>query len=302
MNILVIKHGSLGDLVLSFGAIKTLRENYPNSNIYLLTQSNYKQIFKNLPYVNEILVDNRISIFPSVKNILKKVKEKKIDLLIDLQNSTRTEIYNLFIKIFTKCKILSARKFSDYKYKQKKLGVQHITKNHQEQLKYLEINTYLKPDLSWMLKGNTKQSKKVIFIPGTSKSGEYKKWPSDKYAEVAKYLVSRNYEIYLTGSDLDLNTINEIIKLCPDSKNKINESKIEDFYQLCMSSELILTNDTGPAHIAGLTNKNVIWIANDNEISRSCYPLGNNLHKITASNVKNISVNTIINKIEQILK
>ena len=51
-----------------------------------------------------------------------------------------------------------------------------------------------------------------------------------------------------------------------------------------------------------LTNKNVIWLANDNEISRSCYPLGNNLHKITASNVKNISVNTIINKIEQILK
>ena len=119
---------------------------------------------------------------------------------------------------------------------------------------------------------------------------------------MAKYLVTRNYEIYLTGSHLDINTINEIIKLCPDSKNKINESKIEDFYQLCMSSELILTNDTGPAHIAGLTNKNVIWLANDNEISRSCYPLGSNLHKITASNVKNISVNTIINKIEQILK
>ena len=41
MNILVIKHGSLGDLVLSFGAIKTLRENYPNSNIYLLTHTIY---------------------------------------------------------------------------------------------------------------------------------------------------------------------------------------------------------------------------------------------------------------------
>ena len=98
MNILVIKHGSLGDLVLSFGAIKTVRDNYPHSKIYLLTQSNYKQIFNNLPYVNEILVDNRISIFPSVKNILKKIKEKEIDLLIDLQNSTRTEIYNFLLR------------------------------------------------------------------------------------------------------------------------------------------------------------------------------------------------------------
>ena len=128
MNILVIKHGSLGDLVLSFGAIKTLRENYPNSNIYLLTQSNYKQIFKNLPYVNEILVDNRLSIFPSVKNILKKVKEKKIDLLIDLQNSTRTEIYNLFIKIFTKCK----------SYLQENFQITNISK------KNLVFNTSLK--------------------------------------------------------------------------------------------------------------------------------------------------------------
>ena len=36
MNILVIKHGSLGDLVLSFGAIKTLRENYVHGNIFTM--------------------------------------------------------------------------------------------------------------------------------------------------------------------------------------------------------------------------------------------------------------------------
>ena len=302
MNILIIKHGSLGDLVVSFGAMKTLRVNYPNSNIYLLTQSNYKKIFINLPYVNEILTDDRTEIFQSSKNILRIVKEKNINLVFDLQNSTRTEIYNFFLKIFTKCKILSARKFSSYKYEQKKLGIQHISKNHQEQLKQLGINHFLQPDLNWMLKNDIKASKKVIFIPGASKSGEYKKWPSDKFAQVAKYLVLRKYEIYLTGSDLDLNTINEIIELCPESMNKISESKIEDFYQLCLTSVLILTNDTGPAHIAGLTNKNVIWIANDNDISRSCYPLGDNVHKITSSNVKNISVDTITNKIEQILK
>ena len=46
MNILIIKHGSLGDLIVSFGAMKTLRENYQNNNIYLLTQSNYKKTFK----------------------------------------------------------------------------------------------------------------------------------------------------------------------------------------------------------------------------------------------------------------
>ena len=302
MNILIIKHGSLGDVVMSFGAIKTIRVNFSDSNIFLLTQSNYKKFFFNLPFVDEIFTDDRKSILPSIINILKLVKEKKIDLIIDLQNSTRTEIYNFFLKYFTKCNILSSRKFSHFNYKQKKIGVQHVIKNHQDQLKFLGIKNYFNPDLNWMLKGEIKQANIIIFIPGASKSGEYKKWPPEKYAEIAKFLVNKNYDVYLTGSYIDITTINKIIELCPQSLNKINESKIEDFYHLCMTSKLIITNDTGPAHIAGLTNKNVIWIANDNKISRSCYPVGNNLHKITASNVKNISVNSIINKIEQILK
>ena len=302
MNILIIKHGSLGDLVMSFGAIKTIRINYPNSNIFLLTQSNYKKIFHKFPFVNEILIDDRKGIFISLKNIIHIVRNKKINLVIDLQNSTRTETYNFFLKFLCRCKILSARRFSNYKYDQKKLGTQHITKNHLDQLKLLGIKNLSQPDLNWMLKGEVKLSNKVIFIPGTSKSGQYRKWPPEKYAKVAKFLLNKNYDIYLTGSSLDLPTINEIIRLCPKSMNKINESKIEDFYQLCMTSKLIITNDSGPAHIAGLTNKNVIWIANDNKISKSCHPLGNNLHKITSQNVKNISAATIIDKIEQILK
>ena len=46
-----------------------------------------------------------------------------------------------------------------------------------------------------IIKDDFQQTKKVIFIPGTSKSGEYKKWPSDKYAQVAKYLASRNLSL-----------------------------------------------------------------------------------------------------------
>ena len=47
---------------------------FRNSLIFLLTQSNYKKFFNNLPFVNEILTDDRLSIFPSVLNILKIVK------------------------------------------------------------------------------------------------------------------------------------------------------------------------------------------------------------------------------------
>ena len=84
-------------------------------------------------------------------------------------------------------------------------------------------------------------------------------------------------------------------------KNKIEGSKIEDFYDLCLNSSLIISNDTGPAHIAGLTNQHLIWLANDNKISFSCHPLGKNVHRIKSKSVKDIHPNQVIQKIDYIL-
>ena len=119
MNILIIKHGSLGDVVLSFGAIKSIRKYLKHKKLYLLTQSSYKNLFKDIPYVDAILEDNRGNIFFSIINILRIIRINKIDLVLDLQNSSRTGLYNFFIKFFSKSKIISARAFSNYPYVQK---------------------------------------------------------------------------------------------------------------------------------------------------------------------------------------
>ena len=304
MNILVIKHGSLGDIFLSVGAIQSIRKHYKDAKIYLLTQSNYINILNKFPDVDAFLEDNRGSIIPSILKIMGFINKYQIKLIIDLQNSSRTQIYNFFIKFFTNSKILSARKFSTYLYQQKPQGVQHITENHKDQLSIIGINEYQISNLNWMIKKNKVNQKKpyIIFIPGASKAGDYKRWPINNYGVIANYLANKNYDIYLTGSKLDEDVINEIIKICPLAKNMINESKIENFYDLCLNSSLIISNDTGPAHIAGLTNQHLIWLANDNKISFSCHPLGKNVHKIKLKSVKDIHTDQVIQKIDNILK
>ena len=303
MNILVIKHGALGDVFLSIGAIQSIRRHYSKANIFLLTQSNYKKILHNLPDVDIILEDDRGFFIKSILNLIRYIQKYQIRLIIDLQNSSRTQLYNFFIKFFTDTKILSARKFSTYAFSRKPLGLQHITDSHMEQLKILGIDNYQISNLNWMIKNNKINIEKpyVIFIPGASKTGDYKRWPSNYYGKIANYLANKNYDIYLTGSNLDMDEINEIIKICPVAKNKIQESKIDDFYDLCLNSSLIISNDTGPAHIAGLSNQHLIWLANDNKISYSCHPLGRNVHIIKSKSVKDINPNEVIKKIEYIL-
>ena len=53
-NILIIKHGSLGDIAQACGAIQDISENHKNDQIYLLTTKPYFDLFKKNPFINEV--------------------------------------------------------------------------------------------------------------------------------------------------------------------------------------------------------------------------------------------------------
>ena len=59
-NILIIKHGSLGDIAQASGAIQDISENYKNDQIYLLTTKPYSELFKKNPFIHEVIIDKRL--------------------------------------------------------------------------------------------------------------------------------------------------------------------------------------------------------------------------------------------------
>lgn len=95
MNILVIKHGALGDFVMASGAMKSIRNQYPNEKIILLTENINIKFFHSIPYFNILEVDNRKSIFISLFMIFKLIFKHKINLVIDLQNSSRLSLIHI---------------------------------------------------------------------------------------------------------------------------------------------------------------------------------------------------------------
>ena len=95
MNILIIKHGSIGDFVMSIGSIRSVRNKFQKNKIYLLTTTLIKSKFFKMPYIDEIFIDDRKSNLDFIKYLL-ILKKFNISLIIDLQNSQRTEFYHLF--------------------------------------------------------------------------------------------------------------------------------------------------------------------------------------------------------------
>ena len=59
-NILIIKHGSLGDIAQASGAIQDIFENHKKDQIFLLTTKPYFDLFKKNPFIYEVILDKRL--------------------------------------------------------------------------------------------------------------------------------------------------------------------------------------------------------------------------------------------------
>ena len=135
----------------------------------------------------------------------------------------------------------------------------------------------------------------ALFIPGVSKNSISKQWEPVKFAKVASYLENIGYTICVIGTDNDKQSIFPIINECKNALNMINKSPPEIIYSLSLEAKIIFSNDTGPGHIAALSKNNIIWIGNQNRISRANLDNNKNFHKLLSSSVKNISHEEVIN-------
>ena len=79
-NILIIKHGSLGDIAQISGAIQDIKENHTGDKVFILTTSPYEELFLKCPYIDEVYIDPRL---PRL-NIFYLIKFNGVSIPIDI--------------------------------------------------------------------------------------------------------------------------------------------------------------------------------------------------------------------------
>ena len=94
-NILIIKHGSLGDISQASGAIQDISENHKNDQIYLLTTKPFIDLFKKNPFIHNVNLDKRLPRFNLIYLyfLMREIKKHNFSKVFDLQNSSRTNFY-----------------------------------------------------------------------------------------------------------------------------------------------------------------------------------------------------------------
>ena len=292
-KILIIKHGSLGDIINATSVIAATRQKYKNSQIDILTSSSYCSFFKKMNKNFTIHEDNREGIVKSLK-LLFFLNKKKYDLIIDLQNSNRTKYYALLLKIFSKVKINGTHQYANFRYTYHKYDPPSVIDGLVSQVKLINIDALSRPVLDF-LKTSTNENidflDKDFFIinPGCSNKNDYKKWSPQNYSIICKYLITKNILPVLIGTESDRESVEIIKKNVPECIDLLNKSPLESIFSLANKALGALSNDTGPAHLIASTDCKLHLVLSSRSGVKTVIPQSANVTFNQSDDINNIN-------------
>ena len=259
-NILIIKHGSLGDIAQASGAIQDISEFHKEHDIYLLTTKPYFKLFKNNPYLKAVILDKRLSRFNLIYlfTLMRVIKKYNFVKVFDLQNSSRTNFYKRILFPNANNSIWSSSDTTLPENKSKK----DFDKNpvldrfkHQLEVSGVKTNNTMFPDFNWAcvnidkIKKEYNLKKYIILFPFCSPHLTIKKWPHyNKFIEMVKNKFNDEYKILVAPGPLEISMTKDI-----DADTVLHNGKalnISELASLIRDSSYVVANDTGPAHMA----------------------------------------------------
>ena len=258
-NILIIKHGSLGDIAQACGAIQDISENHKDDQIHLLTTKPYFELFKKNPHISNVILDKRFSKINLIYLylLMREIKKYNFSKVYDLQNSSRTSFYkNILFPKADKTIWCSTETTLPEGTTKKDFDKDSVLSRFDHQLKSSGINTNhtMKPDFSWStvdiskIKKNYKLDKYIILFPFCSPHLTSKKWPyyNDLINMINEKFENKFKVVTAPGPDeiKDAKNINALCVL--DNGKALNISQLSG---LIKDSWFVVANDTGPAHI-----------------------------------------------------
>ena len=305
-NILIIKHGSLGDLIQANGAMEDIKNSHKESKVILLTAKPYAKLMSNCPYLDGVIIDKRLprwNLFFLFK--LKKLLTRyNFSHVFDLQNSSRTKFYRNFI--LSKSIWSSSETILDPGQKKKDFDQEPVLKRMKTQLvksgiKTKKINDI---DLSWTFVNLDKLIKRysngnyILIFPFCSKKHQNKKWPYFKELIIKiKEYYKNKFPILIAPGPEELDLAKNL-----NAKIVLEEGKPIDLNKLITlinNARFIISNDTGPAHIAShLKKKGLVLFGSHTSASKVSIE-NSNFNAISERDLANLTVDSVLSEIKK---
>jgi len=304
-NILIIKHGSLGDIVQISGILKDIRNHFSDSSISILTSKPYQSLFEQCPYVDHVLLDERKARwnFFYLYGLVSKIVKQQFSQVIDLQNSSRTEFYRKYL--FNVKQWSSSYTILQPGETKEVFDQDGVLERFQVQLQRSSISTEhtLTPDFSWAVDKSFSNlpSKPYIFLsPFSSSKLPHKRWPH--YQELIQIIKNKRPDINIVVAPGPGE-----IELCKEFSATVllDGDRPTNFSQLASiikHADVVIANDTGPAHMAAhLGCKGVVLFGAHTSPQKVSIET-KNFKAITSENLEDLTASSVWDSVQPLLK
>ncbi|GAC1403758.1 MAG: lipopolysaccharide heptosyltransferase II [Ktedonobacteraceae bacterium] len=290
-RILIIRVDLIGDLVMSLTAVRVLKRTYPDAEIDLLAVSSSAKVVTNDPDLAQVIgYDPNIWRRPKALAI----RQNWCDLFA-LWHRLQARHYDLAINLFGHwASVLIALSGA-----QRRLGFSHENypgfltdtipgehweaNDHKHEVDYclelaqaagatvtpaariphLTVDPQARQQVEQLLQHEGVQADTtLIACHVSSNNGQSKRWPVPYWAELIDRLIREDgASVVLTGAPDDLPLISEV--LCRTHEHPINlagKTSLTQLAALYQRSNLLVTGDSGPMHIAAAVGTPLIAI------------------------------------------
>ena len=270
-RILIRATNWVGDSVLTMPAVHRLRELAPTAHIALQCPAKLHDLWRHNPHLNEVLTDatdlrtgqfDLAVIFPNSfrstwecwrAGIPRRVGfagHWRRGLLTDVLPDPEPPRYRFVT--------LAGRRFKTKTFP----TVRHQAHRYLDLIAHLGGNRELCPPKIWCGDSAVKKflpadGRPVCAINAGAEFGPAKRWPADRFAAVARQI---NCRWLVLGGPGDVALANTIAAQLPDVVNVAGQTTLLELCELLRACRVVLTNDTGPMHLAGAVGTPIIAI------------------------------------------
>ncbi len=262
LKILVIRFSSIGDIVLTFHALRCLKEKHPNAEVHFLTKSTYKELL-----LASTFHDKTLFFDGDLKQTKGEIRKENYSHIIDLHNNLRTRLLTFGISGVQLKRLvkLNWKKWLLTRLKKNKLPNKHVVDRYIDAFTDLDVksdhkNTAFFVPNTFEIELNRYDLRKKSFL-AIAMGAQYrtKKFPVASLIEVIE---SYDLPIVLLGGHTEQEDGKKIQAAFPQKKmyNLCGELSLLASASILSQAKTVLTNDTGLMHIAAMFDVPIVSI------------------------------------------
>jgi len=294
-RILVIRHGALGDFILSTGPFRAIRSHHLADHITLLTTAPFGELAETSGLFNDVWIDSRPGVFAPWKWIAlcRRLRDGQFARVYDVQTSGRSSFYfRMFGTLRPEWSGIAPG--ASHRHTNPRRTSMHTLERQREQLEIAGISHVPPPNLDWLTGDLAKFAlgrPYALLVPGGSAHRPEKRWPPAHFSDLAGRLLAAGLRPVVLGTASEQALGRQVA--CAEGLDLTGQTSLADIAELARGATIAVGNDTGPMHMAAAVGCRSIVLFSDVSDPALCAPRGDHVLVIQVATLAQLTVDEV---------